>query len=246
MKVGVVLPTFQHGADLALEVAHQADRLGVDGVFCFDHLWPLGRPDRPAIAPFPLLGAIAASTGRIAVGTLVARIGLVPDEVLLAEMGAIEALAPGRLVAGLGTGDHQSAAENDAYGVPPASAEERRTALRRCARALRAAGITVWIGGGARRTVALAEEEGVAVNLWSATAERVAEQAARGEVTWAGPPPVPSPGVLAAGGSREQAEARSISELVAEMGRAGATWAVVAWPVSLEALVAGAQGAGSG
>ena len=38
-------------------------------------------------------------------------------------------MAPGRLVAGLGTGDSQSAPENHAYGIPFARADERRASL---------------------------------------------------------------------------------------------------------------------
>ncbi len=42
-------------------VAHRALAAGVDGVFCYDHLWPIGQPDRPALAPFPILATLAAS-----------------------------------------------------------------------------------------------------------------------------------------------------------------------------------------
>ncbi len=115
-------------------MARRADELGIDGVFCYDHLWPMGQPDRPALAPFPVLGAVAATTARVAVGTLVARIGLVPEGVLESEFEALAAIAPGRVVAALGTGDRLSAEENRAYGIDFAPAGERRDALRRCAR----------------------------------------------------------------------------------------------------------------
>ena len=62
MKVGVTLPQFGDEADAALAAARRAEELGLDGVFCFDHLWPMGRPGRPALSPEPLLGAMAAST----------------------------------------------------------------------------------------------------------------------------------------------------------------------------------------
>lgn len=229
MKTGVVLPTFTTTADDALEVATRAEELGVDGVFCFDHIWPLGRPDRPALAPFPVLAAVAASTDRVAVGTLVARVGLVPDEVLLAQFDTLCALAPGRVVAGLGTGDHLSAAENEAYGVEFAPAHERLASLRWCARRLADRGVPVWVGaaGGSPATVAVAEEEAVAVNLWDVSPQRVAAEARRCEVTWAGP--VPSRGD--AGQTPGDVDA-----VAAALARAGATWAVFSWPVPLEGL----------
>jgi alkanesulfonate monooxygenase SsuD/methylene tetrahydromethanopterin reductase-like flavin-dependent oxidoreductase (luciferase family) len=221
VKTGVILPSFQDTADEALAVARRADELGVDGVFCYDHLWPMGEPGRPALAPFPLLAAITASTARVAVGTLVARVGLVPDAVLLAEVDALSALAPGRVVTALGTGDRLSATENEAYGVPFAPPSERRAALRRCVRALRERGVPVWVGGGANPTVRVAEEEGVAVNLWAAAPELVALQSRRSEVTWAGPAPK---------------SLTAVEALTGELAEAGATWAVFGWPVPLEAL----------
>ena len=84
MKIGITLPQFRHEAGSAIEAARRAEDLGLDGVFCFDHLWPMAQPDRPALSMAPLLGALAASTSTISVGTLVSRVGLVPDGVLVA------------------------------------------------------------------------------------------------------------------------------------------------------------------
>ncbi len=58
MRTGVVLPTFRETPDEAFAAAAQAVAAGVDGVFCYDHIWPLGQPHRPALAPFPVLGAL--------------------------------------------------------------------------------------------------------------------------------------------------------------------------------------------
>jgi len=235
MRSGVILPTFSDDAGAALDVAHRAEAAGIDGVFCYDHLWPMGRPDRPALAPFPVLAAVAVSTRRLTVGTLVARVGLVPDEVLLAEVDALTALAPGRVVIAMGTGDRLSAAENLAYGVPFAPVAERREALRRVARAVRDRGVPVWIGGGAPATNAVAEELGVAVNLWDATPEEVAAQRRRTEVTWAGPVPGGASGGAAASDATSTGAA-AIGSLVARIADAGATWVVYGWPAPMEVM----------
>ena len=80
----------------ALDAARRAEELGLDGVFVFDHLWPLGAPERPALSAFPVLGAVAAATEPgAASGPLVARIGLVPDEVLVAELLSLHRHGPG-------------------------------------------------------------------------------------------------------------------------------------------------------
>jgi alkanesulfonate monooxygenase SsuD/methylene tetrahydromethanopterin reductase-like flavin-dependent oxidoreductase (luciferase family) len=221
VRIGITLPSFRSDAGAALDAARQAEVLGLHGVFVFDHLWPLGQPERPALSAFPLLGAVAAVTNRIALGTLVARVGLVPDDVLLAELLSLERLAPGRLVAGLGTGDSKSAPENLAYGIAYTSADHRRLQLRAVGRRLRDAGVPVWVGGGSPATSELAADLGVALNLWGAQPSALAAVSPRTEVTWAGPVP---------------AELSPLLEWLGEIDGAGAMWAVCAWPVPLEVL----------
>ncbi len=225
MRVGVTLPSFRDDT-AALDGARQAEALGLDGVFVFDHLWPMGRPDRPALSAFPLLGALCAVTTRLSVGPLVARIGLVPDDVLVAEFASLARMAPGRVIAALGTGDSKSATENQAYGIGFAPADERRLALEACAHRIAALGVPVWVGGGSRATTDMAARIGVAVNMWEGQPAALAAYAARGEVTWGGPVP---------------GEVPQIAAWLSELSQAGSTWAVCAWPDSLEAVAEAAD-----
>lgn len=232
-RIGVLLPTFRDDPSGPLSIAVSAEAVGIDGVFVYDHLWPMGRPDRPALAPFPMLGALAAATERVSLGPLVARVGVVPDETLVAQFAALEHLAPGRVIAALGTGDRLSFDENHAYGVSVDPAIDRREAVEECARALLALGLTVWIGGTARRTIEVAERVGAAPNFWQASPERVAAQAARTEVTWGG---MARPG--ADDGEPGRAE---LYEIAMPLADAGASWLVFGWPVQLEELAAAAE-----
>jgi alkanesulfonate monooxygenase SsuD/methylene tetrahydromethanopterin reductase-like flavin-dependent oxidoreductase (luciferase family) len=220
VRVGITLPTFRDD-DAALGAARRAEELGLDGVFVFDHLWPMGAPERPALSAFPVLGAVAATTRTVSFGPLVARVGLVPDDTLVAELLSLDQMAPGRLIAGLGTGDRKSAAENVAYGIEFADPPERRRALRQVARAVLAAGIPVWVGAGSPATTEIAFELGAAVNVWDGQPATLADLARGGEVTWAGP----------VAGDAAQMAAR-----LRDLAGAGATWAVCAWPESLEAV----------
>src|ERR1019366_200077 len=158
---------------------------------------------------------------RVCFGPLVARIGLVPDEILVAELVSLQFMAPGRLIAGLGTGDSKSAAENLAFGIPFDPPDERRVALRECARRMLDAGVPVWVGGGSPSTDELAVELGCAVNLWEGQLGAVAGMVPRCEVTWGGP---------VAG------EVSEIAQWLEKVAGAGATWAVCAWPESIEAV----------
>jgi hypothetical protein len=228
MRTGVILPTFRETPAEAFSVAEEAVEAGVDGLFCYDHLWPLGQPDRPALAPFPILGALAGrfGAGRRShdgpyLGTMVARVGLVPNAVLVAEFTALAHLAPGRVIAGLGTGDTLSAAENLAFGVAYPPAAERRAAMVEVARTLIGRGMQVWLASGPRGRSDEAQVAGAGLTLWGVEPEIVASLRAERdvlEVMWAGPPPA------------------DLAASLAALARAGAGWAVVAWPVDLSEL----------
>ena len=103
-----MLPTFEASIQPVVATAKAAEAAGLDGVFAFDHLWPIGSPTRPSFAPMPVLSAVAARTESLKVGTLVARMALVGTHTLVERFLTLEALAPGRVIAGLGTGDELS------------------------------------------------------------------------------------------------------------------------------------------
>lgn len=223
LKVGVTLPQFRADAEAALEAGRRAERLGLDGVFVFDHLWPMGSPDRPIVAAMPLMGALAAETSSIAIGSLVLRIGLLPDDVLIEQVSDLGRLCEGRFIAGLGTGDRQSRQENLAFGLPYPPATRRRASLEACARALRAEGLPVWIGAGstlAPPTLEVARGTGSAINLWDAAVAAL-DPGAGVELTWGGPLP---------GGPM------AIATRLEELAAAGASWVVCAWPESLDGV----------
>jgi len=228
----VILPSFAADAGRAFEAAAQAEEAGIDGVFAYDHLWPMGEPGRPALAPFPLLGAIAARSHRVAIGTLMARVGLSPDDVLADQLMTLDDLSGGRVVAGLGTGDAKSAKENAAYGIEIDPAEQRRDRLRALAEQCVGAGITTWIGGGSDATNDIARSTGAVLNLWSVPAQRVRQAAMSGvEVTWAGS--LPKRG----GTTHSQIDIEASATLLASMAEAGSTWAVVNWPGSIQPVL---------
>ena len=217
MRVGVLLPTFTVGTTTALDCAARAAAAGLDGVFAYDHLWPMGSPERPSYAPFPLLAAVARRHQQLVVAPLVARVGLVGTNHLVEEFLTLEALAPRRVIAALGTGDRLSAAENHAYGLVVRDADARRALLRETARALGDV-MPVWFGAGAPATNELARSLGVVLNTWNTSFEQVRVFAAAGPVTWAGPAP------------------EALEAALDALRDAGATWAVLSPQVDVERL----------
>jgi len=237
--VGVSLPQFRHDAEPAVKVARRAEAAGLDGVFVFDHLWPIGQPMRPALHSTTLLGALAAETDRIALGTLVARVGLVPDAVLVHSLVTLHRMTGGRLIAGIGTGDSLNRAENEAYGVAFASVPERVAALVDCCRRLRAAGVRTWVGGRSP-AVRMAAANADAWNGWGTDVATWAGEAAGvphgRELTWGGQVLIgrtraEADAKLRAHGSRPGLVAGTVEDLKAHLDAlagAGASWAVCA------------------
>ena len=229
MRLGVVLPSFRLDADTALDTAARAEAAGLDGVFVYDHLFPMGQPERPAMPCMPLLAAVAVETSRVAIGPLVARVGVVPDAVLVNMLESIGRMAPGRLIAGLGTGDSKSQKENELFGLPFESVPERIEAVRTCARSLRTVGIDVWVAGMSAPVRRLAASDADALNVWALPPADVAAMTASADVavTWAGPP-----------------AGDDLRSHVAELAAAGATWCVYGpppstdWPAMVERIAA--------
>lgn len=222
MRIGCTLPTFRDDPWAAVELARAAEQAGLDGAFAFDHVWPMRQPGRPSALGKLVLAAAARVTSRIELGTLVARVGLVPDATLRSELASLEAVSGGRLIAGLGTGDAKSDDEQLAYGIELIPAERRRESLERLAVELRGAGTQVWVGGGSPSTDEVARGCGAVLNLWEAPPRAVAAAARAGPTSWGGPLP------------KDPAAAARQLRRIAE---AGAVYAVWAWPGSVERVV---------
>lgn len=139
MNVGIILPLFSGNPERVLEAAREAEELGFDGAFVFDHFFPPGGPrDRPSLEAFTILAAVGAATQRVTVGTLVTRASLRPAGLLAKTASWIDVATGGRLVLGIGTGDPIDRAEHEAYGIPMLGRSERRAHLDETVRALKA------------------------------------------------------------------------------------------------------------
>lgn len=234
MQVGVTLPQFSEDIDGAVAVANEAERLGFDGVFVFDHLWSIGQPESPAIDAFALLGALAQETTAIRLGTLVARVGLVPDAVLVHQFETLARMIGPRLIAGVGTGDRISAAENLAYGIAYPHASERLASVDVVCRTLRGKDIETWVGGRSAAIRTIAAGVAHALNVWDTTPDEVAaDRAIVPRVTWGGQVDM------------DALDAPAVTRHLTAIADAGADFAICApvnapWDVALETL-AGAR-----
>jgi alkanesulfonate monooxygenase SsuD/methylene tetrahydromethanopterin reductase-like flavin-dependent oxidoreductase (luciferase family) len=252
LRLGLTLPSFRSEPGPVLAVAAAAEAAGVDGIFAFDHLFrargdaPDAEP-RPALELTTTLAAVAAETARITVGSLVARATLRPAATLVAALDTVARIAPGRLVAGLGSGDEESDAENHAFGVDTANRLERleETVVRAVGR-----GYPVWVGGWAPAVRRLAATRADGWNGWGGSVEGFARRVAevREEAERAGRDPAAVActwgGLALLGADEAEAKAKlerlggerpglvwggpeRVAEAFAAYGQAGATWVIV-------------------
>jgi alkanesulfonate monooxygenase SsuD/methylene tetrahydromethanopterin reductase-like flavin-dependent oxidoreductase (luciferase family) len=195
--LAVTLPQFRSTPDDTLHALEDSRRLGYSGGFVFDHLWPLGQPQRPALECWTLLAALAGhlggaagpggepasrdpSAGSYRLGTLVTRAGLRPSALLAHMARTVTSVAGAPPILGIGMGDAGNRPENEAFGIPYHSDPTKRAAeLLRAIDALRGplAGRPsppVWIGGTSRRAHGLAGRVADAWNGWGLDPDELA------------------------------------------------------------------------
>lgn len=221
MRVGITLPQFRDDAEPALAAARQAEAAGLDGVFVFDHFWPLRQPERPALYSTVLLGALAAETDRVTLGPLVARVAVLPNAVLVHALSTLHRMIGPRLLVTLGTGDEANRDENEAYGVGFPPAPERVAAMVDCCRRLRAEGVPTWVGGRSR-AVRRAASEADGWNRWGADAATFsAEVASLREAVAAARGPAAGGAPVAVGWGGQVLVGRTLAEAAEKLARHG-------------------------
>ena len=141
---GVVLQVsrFPAGVDLLAwlrEIAEAAEAAGFVGLALMDHLIQIpqvGRAWDPIPEPWVTLGALAAATTRLQLGTLVSPVTFRAPGVTAKAAATLSALSGGRAFVGVGAGWWER--EHAAYGIGFASATVRLDALERGIETMRA------------------------------------------------------------------------------------------------------------
>jgi alkanesulfonate monooxygenase SsuD/methylene tetrahydromethanopterin reductase-like flavin-dependent oxidoreductase (luciferase family) len=105
VKFGLFVAPFEELADprRVAELAAVAEDVGWDGLFLWDHM--LADPGMAVGEAWTTLAAIAMTTGRMRIGTMVTPLSRRRPWVLARQISAIDQLSGGRLVVGIGLGD---------------------------------------------------------------------------------------------------------------------------------------------
>ena len=193
-----MLPQHDCTSEELISAAAAAEDAGFDSVWVSDHLHGWRRSDRAFLECISALSAVAVSTARVRVGTLVLRAGLRPPAVVAAAARTIDDMSEGRLTLGLGSGDGGVESEESSYGLPPRSMAVRREVLAAAVDYLRThlPSVPLLIGGTSDASMLLARSVGT-WNFWGSVDEMEArlfglpEDARPAKIFWAGMFPGP-------------------------------------------------------
>jgi F420-dependent oxidoreductase-like protein len=138
MKLGVIVPQGWVGEydgwepldawRRTTEVAHQADRLGFESIWLFDHFHTVPRPtDEITFESFTSLAALAAVTDRVRLGHIVICTAFRNPALTAKMISTMDTISGGRMELGIGAGWKKD--EWDAYGYGFPETPERLARL---------------------------------------------------------------------------------------------------------------------
>lgn len=127
LDIGVYVPQLGFGYDDLLHRARRCEELGIGSLWLYDHLYGPGLPDVPSLEAWTLATALLANTERLRIGHLVLCNQFRHPAVLAKMATTLDAIAPGRLQLGLGSGSVES--EHRQAGLPWGTPAERSARL---------------------------------------------------------------------------------------------------------------------
>jgi coenzyme F420-dependent glucose-6-phosphate dehydrogenase len=129
LKLGYKASAEQFAPSKLLDFSVMAEQVGLDSAFVSDHFQPWKHVDGHAPSSLVWLGAVAARTDRLLLGTSV----LTPTfryhpSIVAQAFGTLGAMAPGRVILGIGTGEGLN--EVPSTGAPWPEFKERFARMR--------------------------------------------------------------------------------------------------------------------
>ncbi len=129
MRFGLQIPNFTTGEspgslfDGVVATATAAEEAGFDSVWVMDHFYqlpPLGGPSQPMLDSYTLLGALAARTSRVRLGTMVTGVTYRNPAHLAKIVTTLDVISAGRAILGIGAAWYDVEHEGLGFDFPPA------------------------------------------------------------------------------------------------------------------------------
>ena len=141
MRIGVNLTSVNVTGEWWLRSARELEAAGYDSIWSWDHFISRGRRSDPVLECWSTLGAAAAVTTRVRVGSFVADVMNRHPSVVARTVASIHAIRGGAVDVGLGVGGNPG--EHHALGLPFPDIAERVARVEEAAQVMR----LLWAGG---------------------------------------------------------------------------------------------------
>ena len=223
MKIGVFINQSRILANDIVDFVQEVEDSNLDGIFIFDHLWPVGQPTKAAHDSVSLASFVLSNTSQLKVGILAMRLTLRGLESSLSSILSLSSLAEERLIVTLGIGDKLSDRENSAFGIEKLSFEQRLIELEKAVELLKTRISELWIGGSSSAINDIALKYNLLVNFWDVPICQI--DGSTTPFTYAAP-------FVSVSHSKDLNAVEDFRNLA----NAGAKWAIVGWPPSIELL----------
>jgi len=180
IRFGLQLPSFsfpdvpnERLFDRITDIAVAAEDSGFDSFFVMDHFQQIpfvGRFEEPMLEGYTLLGAVAARTSRIKLGTLVTGVVYRNPALLAKVVTTLDVVSGGRAILGIGAAWNEKEATEYGYDWPSTRERMDRLSVREALnfpRPVQPGGPKIMIGGsGERRTLRLVARYADACNFF--------------------------------------------------------------------------------
>ena len=129
MRFGLQIPNFAPNEppgttfDGVVDMAMAAEESGFDSVWVMDHFYqlpPMGGPSQPMLDSYTLLGALAARTSRVRLGTMVTGVTYRNPAHLAKIVTTLDVISSGRAILGVGAAWYDVEHEGLGFDFPPA------------------------------------------------------------------------------------------------------------------------------
>jgi alkanesulfonate monooxygenase SsuD/methylene tetrahydromethanopterin reductase-like flavin-dependent oxidoreductase (luciferase family) len=221
IKVGLIVPGEIVSFVQLAKYVELVERLGFDGLFFFDHLWPRNRPENPALDSLIGTAAVLNLSEKLFSGPMVLRITMRGADKSFDKLATLVSIYGSRLICALGTGDTNSINEDVFVPNHELSKNNRLEALELLIVELKAVTSNIWLGGVSQAITNLAVKYKLTVNVWDRPVNFLKTYPPNFPITWSG---------------QYKTLSVNLKSNIQQLIELGVTWIILGWTPDLKKL----------
>ncbi len=187
VKFGLLAPGHIVSFDELHSYIKRAESIGIDGIFFFDHLWPHGHPEKPALDSLIASATVLNNSSTLFSGPIVLRVTARGVESSFSKLATLYKLYNARFLCSIGAGDKKSLPEDSFISATELTFENRIKALTELTERLKPNIPDLWLGGSGPLIQKLAHELDIGLNVWDKDIDFIKSISNAIKISWSGP-----------------------------------------------------------